>query len=68
VVASYGGGLQYLQNVTVTADRVFRTMDLSVSVHNLFDRQYGDPAAEEHTPATIPQDGRTVRAALTVRF
>jgi iron complex outermembrane receptor protein len=58
----------YLQNVTVTADGLFHRLDLSIGVQNLFDRQYGDPGAEEHAQSAIPQDGRTLRATFTYRF
>jgi outer membrane receptor for ferrienterochelin and colicins len=58
----------YLQHLTLTTDRLFRRADLSLGVYNAFDRRYGDPGSEEHMQAEIPQEGRTLRAALTVRF
>jgi outer membrane receptor for ferrienterochelin and colicins len=58
----------YLQHLTVTTDRLFRRADASIGVYNVFDRHYGDPGSEEHALTAIPQEGRTLRATLTVRF
>lgn len=58
----------YLQNATLTADRLFNRLDVTVGAYNIFDRKYGDPGAEEHIQAEIPQDGRTLRASATIRF
>jgi iron complex outermembrane receptor protein len=41
---------------------------LSFGVYNLFDREFGDPAGEEHTQDVIPQDGRTYRVQVRYRF
>jgi outer membrane receptor protein involved in Fe transport len=58
----------YLQHLTVTTDRLFRRADASIGVYNVFDRRYGDPGSEEHVLTEIPQEGRTLRATVTVRF
>ncbi len=58
----------YLQNLTLTADRIFQRLDLTVGAYNIFDRKYGDPGAEEHAQTVIPQDGRTIRATATIKF
>jgi len=58
----------YLQNLTVTTNRLLHRADASIGVYNAFDRHYGDPASQEHLQAAIPQEGRTLRATLTVRF
>jgi iron complex outermembrane receptor protein len=58
----------YLQNLSVTTDRLFHRVDASIGVYNVFDRDYGDPASQEHVQTAIPQEGRTLRATLTVRF
>ena len=58
----------FVQNVTLTTERLVRGADLQFSVQNLFDRQYSDPGAEEHLQAAIPQDGRTLRMRLGFRF
>jgi outer membrane receptor for ferrienterochelin and colicins len=61
-------GGAYLQHLTVTTDRLFRRADASIGVYNVFDRHYGDPGSQEHALTQIPQEGRTLRATLTVRF
>lgn len=61
------GGV-YLQRVTLTTDRLFRRADASIGVYNAFGRRYGDPGSAEHLQTEIPQEGRTLRATLTVRF
>ncbi|OGU09215.1 MAG: hypothetical protein A2075_00070 [Geobacteraceae bacterium GWC2_58_44] len=58
----------YLTNVTLFSQRLLRNLEASVSVYNLFDYDYGDPASVEHVQDVIPQDGRTFRVKLTYRF
>lgn len=58
----------WLTNLTLLAPRLAADLDLSASVYNLFDADYGDPAGEEHVQNVIPQDGRSFRAKLTYRF
>jgi outer membrane receptor for ferrienterochelin and colicins len=57
----------FLSNVTVStpADRRFT---VQVSIYNVFDQAYADPAAEEHIQKSILQDGRTVRLRAGFRF
>ena len=43
-------------------------VDLSVGVGNLFDTRYWHPAGSELVMDVLEQDGRTVRAGVTVRF
>lgn len=43
-------------------------IELSVSVHNVFDETYANPASEEHVQDLIQQDGRTYRLKLRYRF
>lgn len=57
-----------ITNLTLSSVNVLPRMDASLSVNNLFDRRYGDPASEEHAQIIIPQDGRTVRVKLTYAF
>ena len=40
----------------------------TLGVRNLFDVRYGDVAGPEASMTTVPQDGRTFRARLDVRF
>lgn len=55
-------------NLTVLAPRVLGHLDVSVSIHNLFDRRYADPAADELPVDVVTRDGRTVRVRCTWRF
>ena len=54
-----------VSDVTLSRPAANRRFALSVSVHNLFDTAYGDPASEEHRQQVIPQDGRTAALRLT---
>jgi iron complex outermembrane receptor protein len=54
-----------LVNATLFAYKLRDTWDISLSVYNLFDTQYRDPAS---TPDTVEQDGRTLRLKLVAHF
>jgi iron complex outermembrane receptor protein len=55
-------------NLTVLTPSLFGHLDLSLSLYNLLDARYYDPAAEELPQDAIQQDGRTVRLRCTWRF
>ena len=64
-------------NLTLFSQNLVPGLDLSASVYNLFDKNYGDPVAGElqidpEQPElgldTVAQDGRTFRVKLTYRF
>jgi iron complex outermembrane receptor protein len=55
-------------NLTIFTQRFLRGMELSGSVYNLFDREYGDPGSGEHLQDTIEQDGRTFWLKLKYAF
>jgi iron complex outermembrane receptor protein len=55
-------------NLTLVAPALFGHLDLSLSIYNLFDDRYFDPAAEELPQDAVQQDGRTVRLRCTWRF
>ncbi len=64
-------------NLTLFSHNLLPGLELSATAYNLFDKRYGDPAAEEHyqqvngeihTLNTIPQDGRNFRIKLGYRF
>ena len=57
-----------LWHASVAAPSVLPHVTLQLDARNLLDRAYGDPGAEEHRQALIPQDGRTVRLRATWRF
>ena len=58
----------FITNVTLSGRNIFKTLEVSGSVYNLFDKNYVDPASEEHLQDTIEQDGRTFRIKLTYSF
>ena len=55
----------WLVNATLFTARIKGVWDLSLSVYNLFDTSYRDPAA---APDTVEQDGRTLRLKLVAHF
>jgi iron complex outermembrane receptor protein len=55
-------------NLTLSARHFAGTLELSLSVYNLFDKEYGDPVSVDHVQETIEQDGRSWRAKLAYRF
>jgi iron complex outermembrane receptor protein len=52
----------------VIAKDLFGRLQASVSLYNLFDKRYADPAGNEFLQRSIPQDGRNFRVKLTYRF
>ena len=57
-----------LWNASVAAPLLLPHVTLQLDVRNILDHEYGDPGAEEHRQALIPQDGRTLRLRATWRF
>jgi outer membrane receptor for ferrienterochelin and colicins len=55
-------------NLTLLAHPLTRHVELSGSVYNLLDRHYAESGGPEHLQDAIPQDGRSFRLKLTVRF
>ena len=60
-------------NLTLTSDQllqqtVFKGLEVSASVYNLFDKQYAIVAGEEHRMNSILQDGRNFRVLFTYRY
>ena len=58
----------WIANATLFSQKLMKGMDLSATVYNLFDKEYGYPGAAEHVQDVIPQDGRAFRVKLTYRF
>jgi len=59
---------QVLTNLSLLAPLAFRRFDLSATVYNLFAIKYGVPGGAEHLQNTIPQDGRSFRAQVTLHY
>ena len=55
-------------NLTVRGRRIAGRVGGSLAIYNLWNTRYDDPAGEEHERATLRQDGRQVRMALSVEF
>lgn len=55
-------------NFTLFSQNLIKNLDVSVSLYNLLDRQYGDPASRFHLQDIIQQDGRSFRVNATYRF
>jgi len=58
----------FVANLTLLSRELWKNLELSGTLYNLFDEDYGTPAADEHLQNVIPQDGRTFRVKLTYRF
>jgi iron complex outermembrane receptor protein len=58
----------FLANLRVVSGHWLPYAQFSLSVHNVFDRAYQMPGAEEHRQQALPQNGRTLRAGLTWEF
>jgi outer membrane receptor protein involved in Fe transport len=61
-------GGYFVANATLLAHDVQKNLDLSLSVYNLFNKYYADPAGFEHREMSLPQNGRTAQLELTYRF
>lgn len=57
-----------LANWTLFSRELVKHLEISASVHNLFDKKYAFPGGPEHVQDSIQQDGRTFRLKLTYRF
>ena len=64
---NYANGF-WITNLTLTYENIVKGFELSASVYNLFDVDYGYPGGNEHTQDIIEQDGRSFRIKLTYRF
>lgn len=55
-------------NFTLFSQNLLKNLEASVSIYNLLDTKYFDPASRFHLQNAIQQDGRTFRLKLTYRF
>lgn len=58
----------FITNLTLLGRNIFKTLEISGSVYNLFDKTYADRVSDAHIQDTIRQDGRTFRIKLTYAF
>jgi len=55
-------------NVSLLVPRVLGRFDVSATIYNLFDTDYGVPGSEELVQDILEQDGRSFRVKTTLRF
>ncbi|MEW6068631.1 MAG: TonB-dependent receptor [Nitrospirota bacterium] len=58
----------FITNLTLFSQNIFKNLEASASIYNLFDEKYEDPGSEEHTQYSIEQDGLAYRFKLTYMF
>ena len=61
-------GGYWITNLTLFNQKLYKGLELSASIYNLFGKKYGDPGAGEHVQDVLRQDGRNFRFKLTFRF
>lgn len=57
-----------ITNLTIFGQKLLSGLEVSASVYNLFDKEYGDPGSEEHLQNIITQDGRNFRLLFTCKL
>lgn len=57
-----------ITHLNLIAPRLADHGELSLRIRNLFDRHYSDPAGDEHSQASITQEGRGIEARLAWQF
>ena len=57
-----------VSNLNLVTEALGEGIELSLGVHNLFDRRHAHPGADTNWQDALQQDGRNVRLALTARF
>ncbi len=57
-----------IANFTLFSREIVKGLDVSVSVYNLLDAEYGYPGAGDHLQDVLRQDGRSFRVKLTYHF
>lgn len=67
-LAGNSAGGFWLTNATLFSQGLFKGLEASASIYNLFNKKYSDPGAGEHVQDKIGQDGRNFRFKLTFRF
>jgi iron complex outermembrane receptor protein len=57
-----------IANLTLFSKELVKGLEMSATVYNLLDTQYGFPASGSHLQDIIGQDGRSFRLKLTYKF
>jgi iron complex outermembrane receptor protein len=58
----------FVANLTLFARDLYKGLDVSAGVYNLFDADYGNPGSPEHVQDIITQDGISFRIKVTYSF
>jgi iron complex outermembrane receptor protein len=58
----------FIGNLNVTSRGLWRGVEASFGLYNVFDANYAYPGAEDHLQDALEQEGRTFRGSLTYRF
>ncbi|MCG6553071.1 MAG: TonB-dependent receptor [Candidatus Magnetominusculus sp. LBB02] len=61
-------GSFYITNLTLSSSNYIKGMEASMSVYNLFNKKYTDPAPPQNLQSAIEQDGINFRLKVTYRF
>ena len=59
---------QWLSNLNLMSDQWIKGLEVSLSLYNLFDIQYSQPAGPNNWQNTLQQDGRQVRLKAIYKF
>ena len=57
-----------VSNLHLFTQALNKSLELSVSLHNMFDKRYAHPAAETNWQNALDQDGRSARVKANYRF
>ena len=57
-----------VSNLHLGTDALAKGLELSLGIHNLFDKRYAHPAADTNWQNALEQDGRSVQAKMTYQF
>jgi iron complex outermembrane receptor protein len=61
-------GAYVVPNLTLFSQKALKGWEVSASIYNIFDEEYGDPGSQEHRQDIIFQDGRSFRIRVGYRF
>ena len=61
-------GAYVVPNFTLFSRNVIRGWEISASIYNVFNQQYGDPGSAAHIQDILFQDGRNFRIKIGYRF
>jgi iron complex outermembrane receptor protein len=57
-----------VSNLILSTASLYRGLDVSLGLYNLFDKRYAEPGAENNWQNSFEQDGRSIRIKFTLKF